>query len=114
MSDDHKHHHEGLVTHAAVGEVRDQGLIKRGLLRGVKFYRNVLSPLKMGPTCRFEPSCSAYALEALQRHGTFKAMILVIVRLAKCGPWHPGGIDPVPIPRKPRRGSSGGSLPGSR
>lgn len=105
MSDD-QIHHEGLLAHDAVGGAGRQGVIKRGLLRGVNFYRNVLSPLKMGPTCRFEPCCSAYALEALQRHGTFKAVILTIVRLAKCGPWHPGGIDPVPIPRPQSRHES--------
>ncbi|MCZ9310154.1 membrane protein insertion efficiency factor YidD [Corynebacterium uberis] len=62
----------------------------------VRFYRNYLSPLKLGPTCRFEPTCSAYALEAIGTHGAAKGTILTLVRLVKCGPWHPGGIDPVP------------------
>jgi putative membrane protein insertion efficiency factor len=54
-----------------------------------------LSPL-LGPHCRFYPTCSQYALEAFQKHGFFKGMILTVRRLAKCGPWNPGGVDPVP------------------
>lgn len=70
-------------------------LATRALLRLVLVYQNYLSPLKMGSTCRFEPTCSAYALDALREHGAAKGVLLSVVRLAKCGPWHPGGFDPV-------------------
>lgn len=66
------------------------------LVGGVRLYQRWLSPLKMVPTCRFEPTCSTYAVEALRRHGAIKGTVMSLIRLAKCGPWHPGGYDPVP------------------
>lgn len=63
----------------------------------IRAYQYLLSPL-MGPSCRFYPSCSCYALEAIERHGTFKGCWLAIRRLLRCHPWHPGGVDPVPKP----------------
>ena len=64
-----------------------------GLVRG---YQKYLSPLKMSATCRFMPVCSAYALEAVSRHGAVRGGMLAAARVCKCGPWHPGGVDPVP------------------
>ncbi|PYK10605.1 MAG: membrane protein insertion efficiency factor YidD [Verrucomicrobia bacterium] len=61
----------------------------------IRSYRYSLSPL-LGMHCRFHPSCSAYALEALERHGAARGVWLVLARLARCHPWHPGGHDPVP------------------
>jgi len=58
-------------------------------------YRYSVSPL-LGVHCRFHPSCSAYALQALERHGAARGGWLVLMRLARCHPWHPGGHDPVP------------------
>jgi uncharacterized protein len=58
-------------------------------------YRNVISPL-VGPTCRFSPTCSAYALSALQRYGVVRGSWLSMARIIKCNPWHPGGHDPLP------------------
>jgi len=58
-------------------------------------YRVALSPL-IGPRCRFYPSCSRYAQIAVERHGAAKGGYLAIRRLARCHPWHPGGVDPVP------------------
>lgn len=72
-----------------------RGVIARILVKAVRFYQNYVSALKMGPTCRFEPSCSRYALEAVSRRGALKGMLLSAARLSKCGPWHPGGYDPV-------------------
>lgn len=69
--------------------------LARVLLAAVTAYRRVLSPL-LGPRCRFTPSCSAYAAEALRRHGALRGCLLTVRRLARCHPWHPGGDDPVP------------------
>jgi uncharacterized protein len=65
------------------------------LIRG---YRLLLSPW-FGSQCRFYPTCSAYAEEAIHTHGAWKGFYLTVFRLGKCHPWHTGGVDPVP-PRK--------------
>ncbi|CAG7642551.1 membrane protein insertion efficiency factor YidD [Paenibacillus allorhizosphaerae] len=70
-------------------------LINKVLKGGVLFYRKVISPLKP-PTCRFYPTCSAYALEALERHGAVRGSWLAVKRICKCHPFHPGGVDHVP------------------
>lgn len=62
------------------------------LIRG---YRYFLSPM-LGPACRFHPSCSQYAEEALATHGLFSGGWLAARRVCRCGPWHAGGYDPVP------------------
>lgn len=72
--------------------------MKTVLLYLIKFYQKCISPLKP-PTCRFYPTCSQYALEALQRYGAVKGTWLTLLRIIKCHPFHPGGIDPVP-PKK--------------
>jgi len=64
-------------------------------MAAVGFYRTWISPL-LPPACRFAPSCSAYAAEALQVHGALRGSWLALRRLLRCGPWHPGGYDPVP------------------
>ncbi|EEI16474.1 membrane protein insertion efficiency factor YidD [Corynebacterium lipophiloflavum] len=66
------------------------------LVKVVRLYQKYVSPLKMGGTCRFVPVCSAYALEAVSRHGAAKGSLMAGARVCKCGPWHPGGYDPVP------------------
>jgi putative membrane protein insertion efficiency factor len=73
----------------------------RLLLAAVRFYQRAISPL-FPPRCRFEPSCSAYAVEAIEVHGAGRGSWLAVRRLAKCAPWHPGGVDLVP----PRPGLS--------
>jgi putative membrane protein insertion efficiency factor len=66
------------------------------LLRGFVFaYRYLVSPM-FPPACRYSPSCSAYALEALQRHGAFVGSWLAISRIGRCHPWGGAGLDPVP------------------
>ncbi|GAA6119016.1 membrane protein insertion efficiency factor YidD [Acidovorax sp. FG27] len=68
----------------------------RALLMGlVRGYRLLLSPW-LGSACRFEPTCSAYALQALERHGAAAGSYLTVRRLARCHPWCDGGLDPVP------------------
>jgi uncharacterized protein len=61
----------------------------------VRAYQWLVSPL-FGPACRFHPSCSHYAEEALTRHGAMRGSWLTACRVCRCGPWHPGGFDPVP------------------
>lgn len=61
----------------------------------LKFYQYAISPL-LGRSCRFDPSCSHYAVLALQRHGAIKGLWLAARRVGRCHPWHPGGYDPVP------------------
>jgi putative membrane protein insertion efficiency factor len=65
----------------------------------IYFYRKWISPL-LPPSCRFYPTCSTYALEALDTHGPWKGLWLTIKRVSKCHPFHPGGVDHVP-PRNP-------------
>jgi putative membrane protein insertion efficiency factor len=64
------------------------------LIYAVRFYRTCISPL-FPPTCRFYPSCSQYALEAIQAYGALKGSWAAIKRLSKCHPYHPGGYDPL-------------------
>jgi len=64
----------------------------------IRLYQWTVSPL-LGPTCRFHPSCSQYALEALLRFGVLRGSVLALKRLGRCHPWHPGGFDPVPASR---------------
>ncbi|XQE67190.1 membrane protein insertion efficiency factor YidD [Pseudomonas sp. P3C3] len=71
--------------------------MKRLLLGLVRLYQYLISPL-LGPCCRFHPSCSHYAIEAIERHGALRGGWLAVRRLGRCHPWHPGGYDPVPTP----------------
>ena len=77
----------------------------RVLDAAIWLYQRTLSPalVVLNPTCgcRFAPSCSHYAREALREHGLFAGVALTVVRLAKCGPWYPGGEDPVPPRSRP-------------
>lgn len=65
----------------------------------IRLYQIVISPL-LPPACRFYPSCSQYALIAVRDHGVLRGLWLALARLARCHPWHPGGVDFVPEPRR--------------
>lgn len=67
----------------------------RILLLLIKAYRFLISPM-LGPSCRFTPTCSEYAVEALKKYGALKGMWLSIKRVGRCHPWHDGGYDPLP------------------
>jgi putative membrane protein insertion efficiency factor len=69
--------------------------MRRVLLAALAGYRYCVRPL-LGANCRFYPSCSDYATEAIDRHGALRGLALAARRLARCHPWHPGGYDPVP------------------
>jgi len=69
--------------------------MKSILLLIIKFYRKYISPLKGISTCRFYPSCSAYAYDAINTYGIGKGTFLTMKRLIKCHPFHPGGYDPL-------------------
>ncbi|MGQ7846654.1 membrane protein insertion efficiency factor YidD [Granulosicoccus sp. 3-233] len=68
------------------------------ILRLIAFYRRWVSPL-LPPRCRFVPSCSEYAAEAIATHGTLRGGKLAVLRVCRCHPFHPGGFDPVPQTR---------------
>jgi putative membrane protein insertion efficiency factor len=75
--------------------------VKHVLIVLLKGYRLFISPL-YGQVCRYHPSCSAYALEAVTRHGSLRGCWLAVRRLARCHPWAAGGYDPVPDTRERR------------
>lgn len=83
------------VRDEATGRLRIAAVTALPLVVLIRLYQVVLSPLT-GPTCRFYPSCSAYAVTALGRHGPLRGGWLMIRRLARCHPWNPGGVDHVP------------------
>jgi uncharacterized protein len=80
---------------AALPPAGRPGVAARLLLLGVSAYRLLLSPL-LGGFCRFEPTCSRYAEQALRRHGAVRGLRLTAGRLMRCQPFHAGGFDPVP------------------
>lgn len=94
------------TVRAAVGRAWDMTLgrvLSWLLVGGIRGYQRFISPL-FGPSCRYYPSCSAYALGAVRVHGPIKGFVLATWRLVRCNPWSPGGIDHVP-----ERGSWRGS-----
>lgn len=83
-------------AHVSNWNIRSIGVwVKKAILGLFRFYQTFISPLKP-PSCRFYPTCSHYAIDAVQEHGSMRGLWLTAKRLIKCGPWHPGGYDPVP------------------
>jgi putative membrane protein insertion efficiency factor len=70
-------------------------MFKKAMISIIRFYRKYLSPLKGKPSCRFYPTCSQYAIDAINKYGAFKGTFLAILRILKCHPFHPGGYEPV-------------------
>ena len=71
------------------------GVLARAVIAAVQWYRHMVSPLRL-PSCRFMPTCSQYAVDALSEYGLLRGGWLSVRRLARCGPWHRGGWDPIP------------------
>lgn len=69
-------------------------LIETVLILGIRFYQVFISPL-FPPTCRYVPTCSQYAIEAIRKKGIFKGTLMAVKRILRCHPWHDGGYDPV-------------------
>ena len=101
-------------------------VVVRLLLLLLWLYQNLVSPMR-GPTCRYYPSCSSYAVGALRRHGAAKGTALAVARVCRCHPWTAGGLDPVPpvgrwrnppepatVERTPSDPSSGSTTPEPR
>ena len=71
-------------------------MMKRLLLWLIRFYRRQISPLKKGPSCRYIPTCSEYALTAVERYGALRGGLMALKRILRCNPFSKGGYDPVP------------------
>ncbi len=71
-------------------------MIRRLFILLVKLYQKYISPLKRNSSCIYTPTCSSYAIEALEKYGAIKGMYLTIRRILRCHPFHKGGYDPVP------------------
>ena len=80
--------------------------VRRAVLGAIRFYSRAISPA-LPPRCRFYPTCSAYAAEAVELHGAGRGTWLALRRLVKCAPWHPGGVDLVP--GSPSSAATGGT-----
>ena len=73
--------------------------MKRVMIAILRFYKRYISPL-LPNACIYTPTCSEYAMEAIEKHGVFKGTGLAILRILRCNPFHEGGYDPVPEPTK--------------
>jgi putative membrane protein insertion efficiency factor len=71
-------------------------IVKKIIIFMIKVYRKYISPLKRYPSCIYTPTCSLYALEALEKYGVIKGTYLAVRRILRCHPFHKGGYDPVP------------------
>ncbi len=72
-------------------------MIKKAMIRLVKFYQKAISPYKGRSYCNFYPTCSQYAIEAIERYGTFRGGFMALKRILRCNPFSKGGYDPVPF-----------------
>ena len=77
------------------GKAGCMSLLRQIFVLPIRFYRLFISPV-LGPHCRFQPTCSSYAIEAIEKFGILKGVWMAIRRISRCHPWHEGGYDPVP------------------
>ena len=93
----------GVVTFRSVASTSVVGRLRAVavavLVAPIRLYRVAVSPLKITPSCRFHPTCSAYAEQAIVVHGPLRGSWFAVRRLLRCHPFHPGGLDPVPPAR---------------
>ncbi len=82
------------IAKAAAGPFWGTLILRRLCIGLLMVYRACLSPM-LGPACRFHPTCSVYAQDAIERYGVLKGLVMAGRRLLKCHPFHPGGVDPV-------------------
>jgi putative membrane protein insertion efficiency factor len=87
-----------------IGSMHQDAVIARLLIAALRFYKRWISPL-LGPRCRFHPTCSEYAMQAVARYGAARGSWLATRRLLRCHPLHPGGHDPVPANPRHRKGN---------
>lgn len=79
----------------------NRSLFQRAAIYPLRIYQRYLSPLKGVSSCRFHPTCSSYAIEAIEVHGALRGSFMGLLRVLRCHPFHPGGYDPVPAKRVP-------------
>lgn len=79
----------------------NRSLFQRAAIYPLRIYQRYLSPLKGVSSCRFHPTCSSYAIEAIEVHGALRGSFMGLMRVLRCHPFHPGGYDPVPPKRQP-------------
>jgi uncharacterized protein len=91
---------------------RNGSAVVRGVIFVIDLYRHTISPMRL-PTCRFSPTCSQYAVEALTEYGLIRGGWLAVVRLLKCGPWHRGGWNPIPERRNASHAHRSDEAPGA-
>lgn len=80
----------------------NRSLLQRVAIYPLRIYQRYLSPLKGASSCRFHPTCSSYAIEAIEVHGALRGSFMGLMRVLRCHPFHPGGYDPVPGKRQRR------------
>lgn len=93
-TEDRDHTAEVANEERLVQPARRAGPAARSANRLIRFYQRYLSPL-LPPSCRYEPTCSEYARQAIERHGLLRGGWMGLKRIMRCNPWHPGGYDPV-------------------